>query len=245
MERLKFCAKNVLAIGTTTASGSDANNPTVRLYDRDRNDKWKWSTTGAVTFQTILSSAESVDFLAVDNHNFIGETITWEYYDGSWHDVISSWVQSDNDRIVKLASSAVSGTRFRVTVTSTTNPECAEITMSLRSLSLDPQMPGPVGGRMSNVDTSYSKNGYRHSVKFGEKKWLCDYVFKISQSTLDDFKTVLDYIEDGFYPFYVYDHDGTLRYVELMMPIKWPHEYKGSTSIPPYYLLKLQLQEVF
>lgn len=237
-----FCTKNAMALGTVTVTGADANNPKERLYDRDRNDLWVYTATGAITFDVDIGSNTTIDLLVIDGHNFDGETIEWERYDsGSWTDIVSSWVQSGNGQIVKVASSPVTDTRFRVTVTSMTDPECAEITMSERKLNISPNW-NMSPGYSRNQAINYSRTGHRWALKLGEEKWQARYSLTLNEadSELTEWLTCLADIDYGLHAFYVYDYEDILRFVELQMPVTQPFAFKNDD----FYALDITLTEV-
>lgn len=253
MELVKLCARNLLKAGevsqSTLAPYSDY--PISRLYDGDRNDLWKAQGTGVCVIDIDLSSQETVDFFAVDRQNFAGKTLTLRYDPGTGMEDIQNFTGLTNGVSYQwILGSSYTADSFQIQISYMEDPQAAEFTLAQRTFNVHPDFPGPNPSIDPNHDISYSRSGHRWGVKFGEEKNVFSYKFTISDTQMTAFLQNYEATDYGLRPFYMYDHDGTCRFVEFLNPPEWKYEIPGGTtpggmSIDPYYQLSFTVREVF
>ena len=210
MSKVKLYTYNILEDGTLTVTGTaDSGYPESRLYDREISLYWKDTVTEAKTFHVDQgATVKNVDFLAIAGHNFSGETIAFQYSDNDadWYDAVTSWSQSDNADIVKTLTSALSHRYWRVTVTSMTNPQCAEIFMSAAYEFRVDFNRMPTGQQRSNVRWQETVGGADRSIKYGNRRRIRTYQLALDSTAFSNFETAVDYLDENSKPFYVKDH---------------------------------------
>lgn len=247
MENIILMTKNVFASGTVQVPGELVAYPQERIYDGDIHDLWKHNATLTFSISTQLTASTSVDFLAIHSHNFWsvgGVSISWQYYTTSWQTALT-WSQTSSSTIIKTLDTPVTGTRFRVSVNTTiANPQCAEIFMSRKVFNKHPFQPWPVPFKITNQFVDYTRTGHRWALKNGDTRWACKYNFTLDDTEMAVWEQCLTDIDDGFKPFYMYDHKGTLRYVELMGPPEMPYEIPNATGIDGHQRFEMVVQEV-
>jgi len=226
---------NFLEDGTVTVTGTaDTGYPESRLYDRALGFLWKDTVTAAQDYHLDYATAVECDFLAIEGHNFDGEDMEWQWStdDAAWNDAVTAWTQSGNAQIVKVISSSLTKRYWKVTVTSMTNPQCGEIYMSL-GYSFDILAePGPAVKKISNVEWRRTVGGSARSTKFGNRTRQYTYDMFLSAADLTSFRAVIDLLDEGRYPFYIKDHEGSYWLCRLAdEPIeKWDnHTYTHVT----------------
>ena len=221
---LKLITGNVLETGTVTVTGEDTDYPKERLWDRDANAPWKYTTSAAtLTIEAAQASNPApVDILIVEGHNFSGKLMAWRHSDDglSWTDAADPWSQDGPERIVKRIASPVTASYWRLVVADIESPEAAEVVMGLRALGKPCRWPGPgQEGREPNVIEHFSKPGHRWASKRGEERWFADYDLQAltgsERATLEECLEEIDHVGN----FYIYDHEGTLRHVQLVSPV--------------------------
>lgn len=248
MQNLKLMTKNVFAQATTvTVPGSDSSYPYARLYDGDRHDLWRHSATLSFSITAEVVSSASVDFIAIEAHNWAGETVTLDYYDGSWHNTVESWGIGALDTYLRTQlSQKYIGTQFRLNVSLMANPQCAEIHLSEIVLDKHPFEPWPAPFKIPNSVIDYTRTGHRRGIRKGDSKWGCKYNFTLNSTEMAVWDQCMDNTYDGFMPFYIYDHNGTVRFVELAGPPEMPYVIPGSASpsIDTFQKIEFTVQEV-
>jgi len=223
MASITFYPRNLLEYGTVTVTGTaDTGFPESRLYDRAISLFWKDTVTEAKTFHVDQGATDNIpiDFLAIAKHNFYDEDIAWQWStdDSNWNDAVTGWTQGDNRQIIKTISTALTKRYWRVTVTSMENPKCSEIFMSLGYSFELKQNPIPRKTDIDNIQWNRSVGGLSRSTKRGAKRKSRNYSFLLSSSQLTNFETVISFIDDYAYPFYIKDHDGNYwlaRFVDI------------------------------
>ena len=185
MADIIFYPRSIFEDGTVTVTGTaDTGFPESRLYDRAISLYWKDTATAAQDYHVDQGAADtnSIDFLAIEKHNFNGEDMEWQWSanDSDWTDAVTDWNQGDNAQIIKTLSTALEKRYWKVTVTSMTNPKCSEVYMSLGysfSLKLN---PSPMKTEIDNVRRARSIGGLTRSTKFGEVRKSRTYSFLLS-----------------------------------------------------------------
>jgi len=257
MENIKLVTNNILrdaTISFTYGSPSTAY-PASRLYDGDRNDLWMRTQGGAAPWTIALSNFGTgvpIDFFAISRHNLASETVTIS--DGSGHQLYSSSIPDSSEFVASWSTPLMYGdeypTSYQLTFTPKSDPYIAELTLGTKVFDVHPDFPGPVPTREPNQDIRYTRSGHRWGLKRGESKWAYEYKFTMGSTKMDVFKQCLVDTDDGLLPFYMYDHDGTLRYVELLGPASFPYVIPGGTSpsgdlLPYYQTFTMSVREVF
>ena len=207
--------RNILETGTVTVTGTpDTGFPESRLYDRAISLFWKDTVVEAKNFVVDQGATGnlSVDFLAVEKHNFSGEDMQWQQstdnFSADINDAVTDWNQTDNARIVKTLGSALTKRYWRVTLSSMTNPKCGEIFMSFgRSFDVASD-PGPTLNELDNVRWNKSVGGIERSTKFGDEKRTREYTLLLNSTDLAAFRAAMDELESYSRPFYIKDADG-------------------------------------
>lgn len=211
-ESIKIFSYNILKDGTLTVTGTpDTGYPEARLCDWSQNLYWLDTVTEAKEFHIDQGAAniQDVTLLWIKDHNFDGENITWEWSDNDadWTAAVTGWTQSGNDPIIKTCS-ALTHRYWRVTVTSMTNPTCAEIIIS-EGFSFNIQaMPHPLHGYQDNVNWYKSIGGQERSVKLGTRKRIRRYSLRLSTSDKTNFLSMIDDLDELSTPFLLKDKDG-------------------------------------
>jgi len=197
-----------------------------------------------------LATSKTVDFFAIDRHNFGGETINLQYYDSGWQSAENFSGLSDDVSYQWELGTARTSNRFLITISSLSNPYCAEITLGQKVFDVHPNFPGPVPRKIPNQDVRYTRSGHRWGLMKGDSKWSFDYKFTLGPTKMAVLKQCLTDIDDGLRPFYMYDHDGDCRFVEMAMPVEMPYVIPGGTSPggevnDAYQDVEFTVQEVF
>lgn len=225
MAKVTLYTKNLLESGTVTVTGTaDTGYPESRLYDRSIDFYWKdTASTTPYYFTVVQSSADqkSVDFLAIERHNFNGKTLRWQSDTGStaWANATSAWVQGDNNQIVKTLSSAISKLKWRFSVATSsgiTNPKASEIFMSAGSSFAVMASPSPSAWELDNVQWNRTIGGLERATKFGDERRVRNYTLFMSTSELDTFRTAMVDTSGYSKPFYLKDHKGEYIFSRLM-----------------------------
>lgn len=230
---------NILEDGTLTVTGTpDTGYPESRLYDRCISLYWKDTVEEAKTFEIDQGSTsiQSVDFLAIAKHNFSGKTLTWEYSTdggttGVWTAATTSWLQADNNQIIKTTTSPINKQYWRVTVSATTNPKCSEIFMSAGNTFEILQNPEPVGTERDNVQWNRTIGGIERATKFGEVRQQWNYTMFLGTTSLTDFRNAMNKLGDYSKPFYLKDHEGNYWLVRLLEPPSWDFMHRTHTIV--------------
>jgi hypothetical protein len=207
-----------------TTDGYDAGYPNARLGDLSVNLYWKYGSEGTVTIKVDqgASGSESIDFLAIERHNFDGETIAWQYSDNDsdWYDAVTSWSQSGNTQIIKTLSAAITHRYWRVTVTSMSSPQCTEIFMSRAYQFQVVVAEGPSGEDVAYVDWRQTYGDVEISSKRGSSRRSRIYPLFHAQSsyTLASFREAIEYLDDYSKPFYFKDHEDNYWMARMAKP---------------------------
>ena len=95
MARITIYTDNILEDATVSVTGdADSGYPESRLYDREISLYWKKTGTGSIDI-TATNIASEVDFLAIDKHNFSGETLNFQYSSDNFvldiNNAVDSW----------------------------------------------------------------------------------------------------------------------------------------------------------
>jgi hypothetical protein len=206
---------NIFELGTPSVTGdADTGYPEARLWDRSRNCYWKDTVTEAKVFLVDQGSSPlNVDLLAILNHNFDGKDMQWQYstdnFGADINDAVTDWAQSGYGDIIKTLGSAQNKRYWRVTLSSITNPMCAEIYMS-KGYAFNIQAdPSPGHGFDSNVLWSMSVGGEERSILLGEDKRRRNYFLKLGSTDLASFVEAIGYLNHWSYPFFFKDKDGS------------------------------------
>ena len=214
MAKITLYTYNILARETSaiTVTGSpDSGYPESRLYDHSIHFYWKYTNTGDVTIECDQGASGnlSVDFLAIERHNFNGRTIYWEYSDNgsSWSDAVTSWSQGSNNQIIQTLDDAITHRYWRVRVIGAVNPQAAEIFMSGGKTFQVRFDEMPSGSEIDNVMWIETLGGLERSTKLGDERRTRTYSFIHTSSELTNFRTAMGYLNGYSKPFYVKDHE--------------------------------------
>lgn len=123
---------NVLESGTVTVTGEAQGYPAYRLYDRLFARPWRAVGTGTQTIQVDQGAAPvAVDCLIVPlGHLLDGCTLAFERSpNGSdWTPLVTAWVQSGSDTILKQAAAPTTDRYLRVVISgASVAPEIGEL----------------------------------------------------------------------------------------------------------------------
>jgi len=226
---IKLFTKSIFeTAGTVTIAGDpDTGYPESRLYDRSISLYWKdTADTTGYFYADHSSSTPTVDFLAIEKHNFSGETMTWEYSsdNAAWTKASTDWLQGDNNQIIKTISSPTTlGDYWRVTVTQTSNPQCSEVYVS-HGFEYDIlSSPAPRKASVSNVQWNRSLGGVERATKFGDTRKSRTYTLFLSSTELTDFRNNMADLDELSKPFYIKDDDGNYWMARLVGdPVETP-----------------------
>jgi len=222
MAKIKLYTKNILEDGTVTVTGTpDTGFPKTRLYDRAISLYWKDTVTEAKTFHVDQAAEnESVDFLAIEKHNFSGESMTWEHStdNNAWTDAVTGWEQTNNNQIVKTISTELTKQYWRITVSSIENPQCSEIFISHGDEFQVDFVQNPVADEIPNVIWNQTVGGIERSTKLGDERKERTYALFLQSSdgTLANFRAAIDNLDDQSKPFYLKDHEGNYWMARLV-----------------------------
>ena len=232
MAKVTLYTKNILETGTVTVTGvPDTGYPESRLYDRSIDFYWKDTATAGYDFITVQSSIaqKSVDFLAIERHNFTGNFGLWQSRTSgstAWVDATTVWAQGDNNQIVKELSTTVTrmSWRFRVASSSSgvlgtiANPKCSEIYMSAGSSFAIMAGPAPSAEELDNVQWNKTVGGLERATKFGDRRRVRNYTLMLTTGELDTFRTNMADTSGYSKPFYIKDHAGAYIFSRLAGP---------------------------
>jgi len=233
---------NLLESSTVTVTSAETLYPSTRLYDRLFGRNWVATTNDAQTIHCDQGSGgtQAVDTLVLPGgHNLSGCSMVFQYSDNDsdWSDAVTGWTQSDDDIIVKQASSSSIHRYWRVVITpasASDAPYCAEVFITL--LYVFPGLaytmnPTKSKDQVSVRLTSYS--GVPHYVKQGESRyrWVGGLILR-STTEINNFDSFLDGW-DGYKHFYVKDSEGNQFFAEFMEEpeISPIDSYKSSVRI--------------
>jgi len=122
--KITLFTRNILETGTFTVTGdADSGYPESRLHDRETSLYWKQEGTTSVIFEVDQSSSpKSVDVLIINDHDFDGKNMAWQYSDNGeyWVDAVDKWTQSGNGQIVKTLETALTKNYWRLLVSTDT-----------------------------------------------------------------------------------------------------------------------------
>lgn len=222
MARITLYTKNILEDATVSVSGDgDTGFPESRLYDRDISLYWKRAAGGIVNVDAIGSSVQ-VDFLAIDKHNFAGETLNWQYSNDGFgsdnNNMVAPWVPGTG-QIIKTVTTPVNSPGFRAAVSSITGPQCSEVFMSL-GLELRVRFDEkPRAVDVPNVLWQKTVGGIERSTKKGDARRERDYAIFLdeNESEITNFRSAMDNLDEYSKSFYIKDHEGNYwmcRFVE-------------------------------
>lgn len=124
MAKIKLYTRNILETGTfTVTADADSGYPEARLHDRDISLYWKDASADKVVFSVDQSSSPvAVDALIINEHDFDGYYMAWQYSDNGhyWVDAVTRWTQSGSSQIVKTLTTALTKNYWRVVLSDTT-----------------------------------------------------------------------------------------------------------------------------
>ena len=232
MASVTLYTKNILETGTVSVTGTaDSGYPEARLHDRSIDFYWKDTATAGYNFQVVQSSAaqKTVDFLAIERHNFNGKFAFWQSRTSgvaAWIDATTRWAQSGNAQITKELSTTVTkmSWRFRVASSSSgvagtiANPKCSEIFMSAGSSFAIMAGPAPSAEEISNVQWNKTVGGLERATKFGDERRVRNYTLRLTTGELDTFRTNMEDTSGYSKPFYIKDHAGDFIFSRLAEP---------------------------
>ena len=240
MAKVTLYTRNILETGTVTVTGTaDTGYPESRLYDRSIDFYWKdTASTTPYYFTVVQSSADqkSVDFLAIERHNFSGKELRWQSDTGStaWADATTHWNQGDNNQIIKELSTTVTKLKWRVTVATSsgiTNPKASEIYMSSWSSFAVMASPAPSADTFDNVQWNKTIGGLERATKFGDERRVRNYTLFLTTGELDTFRSRMEDTSGYSKPFYIKDHKNEYFLARLSGPPTEQYEDKTYTRI--------------
>jgi hypothetical protein len=237
MASIKLYTRNILETGTVTVTGTpDTGFPESRLYDRAISLFWKDTVVGAVDFHIDQGATTTyeVDFIAIEKHNFNGETLEWQWSvnNSDWNDAVTDWTQSDNLQIIKTISTALDKRYWQVTLTSMTNPKCSEIFMSYGREFDVIGNPSPIIDNLDNVRWNKTVGGIERSTKLGEERKVRQYSFSLDSTELTSFRAAMGELSDYSLPFYIKDTDDDYWMCRLLnVPREEPNQENTLTAI--------------
>lgn len=253
MESIKLISNNVSGSDYLVSSiGADADYPVSRLSDADAEDLWmKTQTSAPFGITASLPSPTDIDFLALMRHNLRGVNLNWSIGGASqYNGTIPGTAGSPFDTTYFVLDEAQESSSVQMTFGSKSTPKMAEVVLGkTRSFACVPDFPGPTISYTPNMDVSYSRSGHRWVLWKGNAKWSAEYHFTFSSSggQKADFEAFLSEIEYGVKAFWIQDHEGVYRWVEVAVPIQTSYLIPGNTSrgISSYHSTTLKLTEVF
>lgn len=215
MGSITLFTKNILETGTLTVTGTpDTGYPEARLHDRAKSLYWKDTVTEAKDFTVDAGAAVEIDFLAIANHNFSGETFEFQYstdnFSADVNDAVDDWVQGDNEDIFKEMSASQTKRYWQVTMTSMVNPQCGEIFMSLGH-DLEVLATDLEKSKITNIRWNRTVGDIERSTKFGDRRRRRSFQLLLDSTTLATLRTALDELATAGHdlgPFYIKDLEG-------------------------------------
>lgn len=210
-ESIKIVSSSIFETGTVTVTGTpDTGYNEERLYDRSKNLFWKDTVTEAKTFEVDQGATSILDVttLAIFKHNFDGEDMQWQYSDNgsAWSDAVTDWTQSGFDTILKELAAATHR-YWKVTLTSMTNPQCAEIWMGEAYEFNIKAAPDPVKRHIDHVVWTMSLGGQERSVKLDDHRRGFNYTLRLGTSDFANFEQVVTDLDGFSKPFLFKDKD--------------------------------------
>lgn len=230
-ETVKIWPFNILETGEVTVTGTpDTGYPVARLYDRSGNFFWKVTAGptdytfevhqlgdafgmtadafGMSTDDFGMGANRDIDLLYIPRHNFRNFECFWEYsVDGfNWTEQ-TTWIQGDDDPIVKTISSAVTAPWWRVRVLAIPNPTCSEIWMGGGYSFGVKARPSPMHQYNPNVSWIMSIGGQERGTKLGDAGRLRTYNLKIDATALANYNIIVTDLDNFSKPFIVKDKD--------------------------------------
>ena len=210
MAKITLFPFNLLEEGSFTLTGTpDTGYPDTRLYDRDINLWWRDTVNEEKNFQVDQGTQDNlaIDFLAIEKHNFNGTQLKWQYSENGtdWVDVVTPWIQSGNDQIIKILNSSLTKRYWRLNLASMQTPKCTEVFISKGypfQIRFDEQ---PSGEDVANVDWRETL-GSRRATLVGEKQRFRQYSLFLQPSDITSFEEAMDYLYHYSRPFYIKDH---------------------------------------
>ncbi len=215
---------NILEDGSVTVTGSpDSGYPEERLWDRNISLFWLVSGTQATVIEVDQGATGNVavDFLAIESHNFDGETIGWQYSaTGAWGgeetNAVAPFVQSGNGQIIKELGAPVTSRYWRTTITSMSGPTASEVFMGLGNTFDILYSPGPNVSAVANVTWRRTVGGPDRSTKFGIARKTRAYQMLLDNDTdLATFRTAINDLSDYSKQFYLKDHENNYWFARL------------------------------
>jgi len=239
MAKVTLYTRNILETGTVTVTGTaDTGYPESRLYDRSIDFYWKDTNTTSYTIQVIQSSSaqKSIDFLAIERHNFNGKRLRWQSDTGStaWADATTHWAQSGNGQIVKTLSTTITKLKWRFSVATSSgiaNPKASEVYMSAGSSFAIMAGPAPSAEELDNVQWNKTVGGLERATKFGDRRRVRNYTLMLTTAELDTFRTAIADTSGYSKPFYIKDHRGSYIFSRLAEPPIEEYGDKTHTNI--------------
>lgn len=171
-------------------------------------------------------------------HNLRGLTISLEYSDDNiTYSTAVTWTQPDSNRIDKSFDTQTK--RFwRLNIASPSSPpELAEMFLGLTYEFENNPKYGLLEEKRRNIGHEETKSGYSRRIKFGEEREFRAYdlfVGDAQKTNLESWWNTIDSIK----PFYVYDHNGTLVFMEILNDLSFVAIANG------YWTVRLELLEV-
>ena len=232
---------NILETGTLTVTGdADTGFPETRLYDRSISLYWKDTITEAKNFVIDQGAADnlSIDFLAINRHNFSGKDMQWQYSNDNFvtdiNDAVTDWTQAGNDQITKTLSSTITSRYWRITVSNILDPKCGEIYMSCGKEFKIAGDPSPIIENLDNVRWNRTVGGVERSTKFGDNRKVREYTLLLDSTDLIQFRSTLN---DYSKPFYIKDHDDNYWMCRLKeIPVEEPNTVNNLTMTTLYLI---------
>lgn len=214
MSNITLYTRNILETGTVSVSGTaDTGYPESRLYDRCISLYWKDTVTEAKDFVVDQGASGnlSINFLAIDKHNFNTADMQWQWstdnFSADINDAVVDWTQGDNNQIIKTLTWDADKRYWRVTVSSIANPKCSEIFMSYGYEFSALADPSPIAREVDNVQWNRTVGGLERSTKFGDEKKVRIYTLFLSATELTNFRAAMDDLDGYSKPFYIKDHE--------------------------------------
>lgn len=168
------------------------------------------SASGALTID-----AEDVTYSSItDNSPYInarGQNGTDNVAHTSGATVIyygSPWTQDGSSQIVKTIPAELNKRYWRVTLSSMTDPRCAEMWITYGYEFGVQYRPSPLMRDSSNVIWSRTVGGSERSTKFGEVRRIRQYGLYLDATDLALWDAAIDYLDGYSKPFYLTDHEG-------------------------------------
>lgn len=219
MAKIKIYPYNLLENNTVTVTGTpDSGFAEERLWDR--STAFYWKRTATETIEVVIDQGSDnlpIDFLGIERHNFNGRTMNWQYSaNGSgWADAVTSWAQADNNQIIKTLAAPLSYRYWKLIIASAVNPQCTEIFMSAGyefQARLDER---PRTRDEDNVIWQDSVGGMEYSIKMGEARNIWEYSIYAEPTSKANLATVLSYLDDYAFPFYLKDHQLVYKFARF------------------------------